>query len=85
MLIGSDFLKNRFEKSQLYENLTNLQSYVDRVVAEKDALLAQLATLNGQLDERTNRLRQAGEAKMDTTLRCILFYDLLGSSILVIF
>ncbi|ETN81097.1 hypothetical protein NECAME_08718 [Necator americanus] len=59
------------ERTALYQKLTTLQSYVDQVVAEKDALLAQLAALNGQLDERTNRLRQVGEAKMDTTLRIV--------------
>ncbi|CAJ0608658.1 unnamed protein product, partial [Cylicocyclus nassatus] len=63
--------QNRAEKAKLYEELTNSQSYIDRIVTEKDALLAQLTALNGQLDERTNRLRQAGEAKMDTTLRIV--------------
>nr|CDJ82429.1 unnamed protein product [Haemonchus contortus] len=63
--------KSRVEKSTLYEELSSQRSVLDRVLAEKDALLAQLAALNGQLDERTNRLRQAGEAKMDTTLRIV--------------
>ncbi|RCN49385.1 hypothetical protein ANCCAN_04470 [Ancylostoma caninum] len=63
--------QSRSEKESLYGELNNLQSYVDRVVTEKDALLAQLANLSGQLDERNNRLRQAGESKMDTTLRIV--------------
>ncbi|EPB73899.1 hypothetical protein ANCCEY_07009 [Ancylostoma ceylanicum] len=62
---------SRSEKESLYGELNTLQSYVDRVAAEKDALLAQLANLSGQLDERNNRLRQAGESKMDTTLRIV--------------
>ncbi|KAK6054611.1 hypothetical protein COOONC_07883 [Cooperia oncophora] len=63
--------KSRIEKSDLYDELSSQRSMLDRVLAEKDALLAQVTTLNGQLDERTNRLRQAGEAKMDTTLRIV--------------
>ncbi|EYC13145.1 hypothetical protein Y032_0045g1292 [Ancylostoma ceylanicum] len=63
--------QSRSEKESLYGELNTLQSYVDRVAAEKDALLAQLANLSGQLDERNNRLRQAGESKMDTTLRIV--------------
>ncbi|VDM74220.1 unnamed protein product, partial [Strongylus vulgaris] len=63
--------QNRSEKAKLYEELTNSQTYIDRIVIEKDALLSQLTALNGQLDDRTNRLRQAGEAKMDTTLRIV--------------
>ncbi|PIO77795.1 viral A-type inclusion protein repeat-containing domain protein [Teladorsagia circumcincta] len=64
--------KSRIEKSTLYDELSSQRSMLDRVLAEKDALLAQLTALNGQLDERTNRLRQAGEAKMDTTLRQVI-------------
>ncbi|VDP53481.1 unnamed protein product [Heligmosomoides polygyrus] len=63
--------KSRTEQTALYEELTSQRSLLDRVLAEKDALLDQLTALNGQLDERTNRLRQVGEAKMDTTLRIV--------------
>ncbi|VDL77106.1 unnamed protein product [Nippostrongylus brasiliensis] len=62
---------SRSEQTTLYEELSSQRSMLDRVLAEKDALLEQLTALNGQLDERTNRLRQAGEAKMDTTLRIV--------------